>query len=140
MGTAYWISATSKNNPVISSTPVNNPYRIFYKIFYDDIDYQLFDGRPYENKIVKVIVRKKSDLSEFERFIDKLYAANVAELKIVENFEFNGWYDDKKSEVYESEDTMSILDRYIDEADISLNKSKVQSIIKEIYQEACELI
>ena len=124
----------------LEHTPVNNPYRIFYKIYYEDTPHQTFDAREYENKIVKVIVRKKSDLSEFERFIDKLYAANIAELKIVENFEFGGWYDDKKSEVYESEDTMSILDRYIDEADISLNKSKVQSIIKEIYQEACELI
>ena len=40
----------------------------------------------------------------------------------------------------ESEDTMSILNRYIDEAEIGLDKSLVQKIMNEVYQEACELI
>ena len=113
---------------------------MFYTIYYEDTPYQTFDTRQYENKIVKLIVRKKSDLSSFEQFIDKLYASNVAELKIVENFDFGGWYEEDKAEALESEDTLSILDRYIDEFDINLNKSKVQSIIREIYQEACELV
>ena len=120
-------------------TPVNNPYRLFYKIFYDDNDYQLFDARPYENKIVKVIVRIKSDIQQFEKFIDKLYASGVNDLKIVENFNFNGWGDDIDDEV-ESEDTMSILNRYIEEADVNLDKSIVQKMMQEIYQEACEMI
>ena len=119
-------------------TPINNPYRLFYKIFYDDIDYQLFDARPYENKIVKVIVRTKSDIQQFEKFIDKLYASGVNDLKIVENFNFNGW-DDIDDEV-ESEDTMSILNRYIEEADVNLDKSIIQKMMQEIYQEACEMI
>ena len=124
----------------LEHTPINNPYRMFYTIYYEDTPYQTFDTRQYENKIVKLIVRKKSDLSSFEQFIDKLYASNVAELKIVENFDFGGWYEEDKAEALESEDTLSILDRYIDEFDINLNKSKVQSIIIEIYQEACELV
>ena len=67
-------------------TPVNNPYRLHHIVYYKDTDYQLFDARDLENKIVKVIVRQKSDITKFEKFIDKLYAANVAELKVVENF------------------------------------------------------
>ena len=47
----------------------------------------------YENKIVKVIVRKKTDTKKFEKFIDKLYNSNVAEIKVVENFDFHGWYE-----------------------------------------------
>ena len=92
-----------------------------------------------ENKIVKLIVRQKNDTKKFEKFIDKLYAANVAELKIVENFDFNGWYD-KEDGDYESEDTMSILNRYIEESEISLDKSIIQKMMTEVYQEACELI
>ena len=92
-----------------------------------------------ENKIVKVIVRQKNDTKKFEKFIDKLYAANVAELKIVENFDFNGWYD-KEDGDYESEDTMSILNRYIEESEISLDKSIIKKMMTEVYQEACELI
>ena len=84
------------------------------------------------------IVRNKNDLTQFEKFIDKLYSANVAELKIVENFDFTGWYDKDDSEV-ESEDTLSILNRYIEEAEISLDKSVVRKMVDEIYQEACEI-
>ena len=124
----------------LEHTPVNNPYDIFYKIFYDDTPYQTFDARGYENKIVKVIVRKKSDIKQFEKFIDKLYNSNVAEVKIVENFDFGGWYFKDDDEAFESEDTMSILNRYIEEAEITLDKSKVSKILQDVYQEACETV
>ena len=35
---------------------------------------------------------------------------------------------------------MSILNRYIEDADITLDKSLVQKMLQEVYQEACELI
>ena len=124
----------------LEHTAVNNPYRMFEKIFYEDTPYQTFDTRKYEGKIVKLIVRKKSNTKKFEKFVDKLYNSNVAELKIVENFEFNGWYDDSDSEGYESEDTMSILHRYIEEAEVDLDKSIIQKMLQEVYQEACELV
>jgi hypothetical protein len=44
--------------------------------------------REYVGKIVKVIVRKKSNPKNFEKFIDKLYSCGVQDLKIVENFVF----------------------------------------------------
>ena len=121
----------------LEHTPVNNPYRLFYNIYYEDDDYQLFDTREYENKIVKIIVRKKSDITKFEKFVDKLYAANVADLKIVENFQVQ---ESEEFEVEESEDTISILDRYIEESETDLEKSVIQKILKEIYQEACEMV
>ena len=127
------------NMHTLEHTPINNPYQLFYKIFYDDTPHQTFDVREYEGKIVKVIVRKKTDIKQFEKFIDKLYSAGVAELKIVENFDFSAWYDND-SEVYESEDTMSILNRYIEESDINLDRSVVKKILQEVYQEACELV
>ena len=124
----------------LEHTPVNNPYKVFYKIFYEDTNYQTFDTREYENKIVKLIVRKKTDTKKFEKFIDKLYASNINELKIVENFEFGGYYQSDDFEPFESEDTMSILNRYIDEAEVSLDKSVVQKIMQDVYQEACEVV
>ena len=117
--------------------PINNPFRLFYNIYYEDTNYQTFDTREYENKIVKIIVRKKTDIKKFEKFIDKLYTAGVAELKIVENFAIQ---ESENFEVFESEDTLSILNRYIEEAEIKLDKSIIQKVIQEIYQEACELV
>ena len=64
----------------LKHTPVNNPYRMFYNVYYEDTNYQTFDAREYENKIVKVIVRKKSDSKKFEKFIDKIYSSNVYEI------------------------------------------------------------
>ena len=44
------------------------------------------------------------------------------------------------TEEFESEDTLSILNRYIEQADVNLDKSVVQKVIQEVYQEACELV
>ena len=123
----------------LEHTPINNPYNIFEKVFYEDTPFQTFDTRGFEDKIVKVIVRKKSDIGQFERFIDKIYSANVAELKIVENFDFSGWYDTSETG-YESEDTLSILNRYIDDSEVSLDKSIITKMVDEIYREACEVV
>jgi len=121
----------------LDHTPINNPYRIFYTIYYNDQNYQTFDTRELEGKIVKLIVRKKTDPKKFEKFVDKLYNSNVHELKIIENFVIQ---ESEDFEAFESEDTLSILNRYIEEAEINLDKSTVQKMIQEIYQEACELV
>jgi len=121
----------------LEHTPVNNPYRLHKIIFYNDQDYQLFDARELENKIVKVVVRNKSDSKKFEKFIDKLYNANVAELKVVENF---GLQESEEFEAFESEDTLSILNRYVEESEVKLDKSIIQKMIHDVYREACELV
>jgi len=121
----------------LEKTAINNPYRLFYNIYYEDTNYQTFNTKEYENKIVRVIVRKKTDTKKFEKFVDKLYASSIAELKIIENFAVQELED---FEAFESEDTLSILNRYIEEAEINLDKSIVQKMIQEIYQEACELV
>ena len=74
----------------------------------------------------------------FEKFIDKLYDAKVSDLKIVENYDFNNGYLTRDVDL-ETEDTFSILNRYIEEVEFSLDKSIVQSLIKEVYEEACEI-
>ncbi len=142
----YWNDINDPRGFIIFDTdtmehePVDNPYRMFYNIYYEDDDYQMFDATPYNNKIVKVIVRKRSDNKKYERFIDKLYASGIADLKIVENQLFNGWYDKEEFNAMESEDTLSILNRYVQESEGDLDKSRIQSIITDIYQEACEMI
>jgi hypothetical protein len=115
---------------------VDNPYNLFNVLYYDDEPASLIDTRPYENKIVKVVVRNKPRIKEFEKLIDKLYSSNVHELKIVENFQIQ---ESEDFEVEESEDTFSILDRYIEESETELDKSTVQNLLREIYQEACEM-
>jgi predicted phosphodiesterase len=139
----YWNDVNDTRGFTIFDTetlehfPVNNPYRMFYNIYYEDTPHQTFDIREYENKIVRVIVRKKSNQKHFEKFIDKLYTANVAELKIVENFQVQ---DIEEFEAFESEDTFSILQRYVNESECDLNKNTITNILEEVYKEALEMV
>ena len=66
--------------------------------------------------------------------------SNISELKIVENFEFGGYYKPDDFEAFESEDTLSILNRYVQEAEIDLDKSRIQKHIQNTYQKACEMV
>tara|TARA_B100001094_G_scaffold319536_1_gene364524 strand:+ start:8697 stop:9746 length:1050 start_codon:yes stop_codon:yes gene_type:complete len=123
----------------LEHTPVNNPHRLFHIISYEDTPHQTFNAEPYKDKIVKVVVNKKTNGSKFERFIDKLYQAGVNDLKIIENFDFNGFYQSDEFTTDESENTLSILNRYVDESECSLNTSKVKSILEKVYASACEV-
>jgi len=139
----YWSDVNDTRGFTIFDTEtlehfhIDNPYRMFYNIYYEDTPYQTFDVREYENKIVRVIVRKKTDTKQYERFIDKLYSANIAEIKIVENFQI---VNVEEFEAFESEDTFSILQRYVTESECELNKTTITNILEEVYKEALEMI
>jgi DNA repair exonuclease SbcCD nuclease subunit len=139
----YWNDVNDTRGFTIFDTetlehfPIDNPYRMFYSIYYEDTPYQTFDTRDYENKIVRVIVRKKSNQKQFEKFIDKLYTSNVAELKIVENFQLQ---ESEEFEAFESEDTFSILQRYVSESECELDKTTITNILEEVYKEALEMV
>ena len=120
----------------LTHTPINNPYKLFYNIYYEDTPYQLFDATEYENKIVKVIVRKKSKPKDFEKFIDKLYSARIQELKIVENFDV---IENENFVIDEEESTISILNRYIEESEFEYDKTIVKGIFEDLYKQACEV-
>ena len=115
---------------------IDNPYKLFYNIYYEDTNYKLFNATEYENKIVKVIVRKKSKPKDFEKFIDKLHTVGVQDLKIIENFEIQ---ESEEFEIDEEENTLSILNRYIDESEFELDKSIIKGIFQDLYRQACEV-
>ena len=120
----------------LTLTAINNPYKLFYNIYYEDTNYKLFNATEYENKIVKVIVRKKSKPKDFEKFIDKLHTIGVQELKIVENFDI---HESEEFDIDEEESTISILNRYIDESDFEFDKNVIKGIFQDLYRQACEV-
>lgn len=138
----FWSDVNEKRGFTIFDTEtlehfqIDNPYKLFHNIYYEDTQYQLFNFSEYENKIVKVIVKKKTNSKNFEKFIDKLYLAGVQELKIVENFDI---VESEEFEINEEENTLSILNRYIDESEFKFDKNIVKSIFQDLYQQACEV-
>ena len=83
-----------------------------------------------------MIVRKKSKPKDFEKFIDKLYSIGVQELKIIENFEIQESEDFK---VDEDENTLSILNRYIDDSEFNFDKIVIKNILQDLYQQASQV-
>ena len=120
----------------VKHTPINNPYRLFYNVYYEDTNYKLFDSREFKHKIVKLIVKKKTDQKQFEKFIDKLYNSCIQDLKIVENYILQ---ESEDFEVEETENTIGILNRYIDQSEFEGDKTLIKGILQKIYSEACEV-
>ena len=116
--------------------PVNNPYQMYRVIRYEDTPRQLFRFQDYKDLIVKVVVFQKSNKKEYERFIDALSAAGPYDIKIVEKID-GSQLDDTLVE--ESEDTLTLLDKFVDDLETDLEKPKIKSIMRNIYQEACEV-
>jgi len=57
-------------------------------------------------------------------------------LKIVENFALNT---SDNFEDYDEENTLSILNRYIDDSDFDYDKNVVKNIFQSLYKQACEV-
>ena len=120
----------------LEHTHIENPYKLFHNIYYEDTPLQLFKFKEYEGKIVKVIVRKKTEPKQFEKFIDKLYSVGVQDMKIIENFQI---HESEDFEVDEEENTISILNRYIEESDLELDKGVIKKILQDLYRQSCEV-
>ena len=81
----------------------------------------------------------KKDLYQFDQFIDRLLKADSHEVKIIEDFsdlDANTVSDDI---VENTQDTMTLLSMYIDELDVTLDKSRLKNTQRELYTEAQDL-
>ena len=115
---------------------INNPFQMFKVIKYDDTPRQLFKFAEYKDKIVKLIVVNKSSQKEYDRFVDALSAANPYDLKIVEK---TSEIDFGSDAAEQTEDTMTLLDKFVDELETDLSKAKIKNLVRDIHREAQEV-
>ena len=117
-------------------TAVHNPVTIYEKIYYDHENMNKFkDLRYLDDKFVKVIVTNKGDAYEFERFIDRVQAQGIHELKIQEDFkEFIG--ENVEDEEISLDDTETIVYNYIDAVNTDLDKVRIKKEISDLMLEA----
>ena len=116
-----------------------NPRTIFSKIFYDDSQEISDDMSLYKDKYVKLVVVNKKDLYQFDKFVDKLLQADCHEVKIIEDFSELDASNVSDDIVENTEDTMTLLERYIDDLDVSLSKSRLKNTMRTLYTEAQDL-
>jgi len=118
-----------------------NPYHLFEKVYYDDTttDYTDYDMSKFKDMYVKVIVVNKKDLYQFDKFVDKLLQADAHEVKIVEDFSELDAENVSDDIVENTEDTMTLLEKYIDELDVTLSKDRLKNTMRSLYTEAQDL-
>ena len=118
-----------------------NPYTIYKKIYYDDTenDYTKHDVSQYKEHYVKLIVVNKKDLYKFDMFVDRLLMADAFDVKIIEDFSELDASNVSDDIVENTEDTMTLLDKYINELDVTLDKNRLKNTMKALYNEAQDL-
>ena len=118
-----------------------NPYTIFEKIYYDDTqeNYEKHNVEKYKNKYVKLIVVNKNDLYGFDKFTDRLLKNDSHEVKIIEDFSDLDAKTVSDDIVENAQDTMTLLKKYVDDLDVTLNKDKLKGDISKLYHEAQDL-
>lgn len=122
---------------------IKNPFNMFVKIWYDDmnknIDEVLLDDYDVKGKILKIIVKNKTNPYWFDLFIDRIENYAPMDMQVVEdNLQLDMDNDDV---VNEAEDTISIFKNYIGQLNIEgPRKDKLEKTIVELYQEAIAIL
>jgi DNA repair exonuclease SbcCD nuclease subunit len=114
---------------------IENVEKMFLHIDYTD-EINIDDLSEYENKYIKMFVRKKTSQTKLDAFVDNLYDAKVGSLTIIED-------DDSIIEDTDvadmSLDTLSLIYKEAEdfyETIEGINVSKLKRLIQEIYMEA----
>lgn len=121
---------------------IENPYKMFNKLFYDDTSIEFDDIVNLEidhvkDTIVKLVVRNKTNPFWFDQFVSRIEKLGVVNLQIVED---NLYLDleDGNDEIENIEDTLTVLKSYTEQID-SVDNQKLNSLMLDIYNEAVSL-
>ena len=80
------------------------------------------------------------DYYEFDKFLDRLYSdISVHDLKVVEDFSDLSVDFVSDDIVTEAQDTISLLDKYVEDIDTNLDKERIKSKLKSLYIEAGDI-
>jgi len=125
-------------------TFVPNPLALFHKIQYNDIKWKdadelnQFDFSKLTDTFVKVIVTNKNNPYWFDLFMNKIEKANPAHVQIVDDNLNLDMVDDE--EILENlDDTMTMLHNSIEGLQVEVDKKRLDTLIKSLYNEATNL-
>jgi hypothetical protein len=121
---------------------IQNPHRMFHKIYYDDVEQDLDHWKKFEydslkENFVKVVVVNKQNPYMFDTIVDNLYKAGVSDISIVEDFTDTSIVEDEEL-IDQAEDTMTILGKYIDNLTLNVESNKLKELMREVYIEALD--
>ena len=118
-----------------------NPFEMFHKIYYDDEKMTLEsiqndDYSVYKGCYIKIVIVNKKNPFWFDTLMDKLYAVDVVDISVVENFDQD--LDIEDDMINEAEDTLTILSKYVNSLSID-NKKELDNLLISLYNESLTL-
>jgi hypothetical protein len=129
-------------------TFIENPYSIFNRIVYDDVDQKhsyindlcqsiIAADSPYREAFVKVVVKRKEQPYWFDLMMDALYKVNALDVQVVDDIMVNDDGDETKT-FDESAllDTVALMREYVESLSISCDKVELNKYLQGIYLEA----
>jgi hypothetical protein len=119
-------------------TFIENPYRMFHKVVYDDssgVMDDVLDVRDTPGSYVKVIVKNKTNPYWFDMYIDKIEKSGAYDIQVVDDH-LNLNLEEDDDIVDEAEDTVTIMKKYIDKFNLSVDKTELSKVVQSLYDEA----
>lgn len=122
-------------------TFVPNPYKLFFKFVYDDKDDLTFEKLEeinfdqYAGTYVKVLVVNKTNPYLFDKFMEEMNRCSPIDINVIEDtIDLTDMQDDDTIE--QAEDTVTILNKYVDGLTLNTDNERLKGILREIYVEA----
>lgn len=119
---------------------VRNPFNMFEKVYYDDVGKQKRQALAGEfdhvrGKMVKVIVKSKTNTGWFDDFINKIEKCGPIDVAVVDDHLNLDLVSDASIST-EAKDTLTVFREYIAAADNIINTEKLDKFVTELYKEA----
>lgn len=125
-------------------TFIPNLFVMFQKWFYDDTKWESFeyinelDFSAVQGSYVKVIVKNKNNPFWFDTYIDRLEKAGALDIQVVED-NLNLQLEDDNDIINEAEDTLTILTKVIDQWETPVDKKRLDTFLRSLYDEALQV-
>ena len=123
-------------------TFIPNPEKMFYKVkynddelYYNDIvnqDYSYLNG-----KFLKIVVEKRNNSFLFDTLIDTITKVAPLEIAVVEDF--SEITDNVEVDIDQAEDTMTILNKYVDGLTLPVESDRIKTVLRDVYNEALSM-
>ncbi|MDD4242783.1 MAG: metallophosphoesterase [Bacilli bacterium] len=111
---------------------IENPYKMFHTITYSENEATSVPN--ISGKIVKLIVKDNTDKKKYEKFLEFLNNQNPFELKINDTLVD---HDELEEDIdLDIDTTDTVIKKYIDNSEVSLDKNRLNDIFKSLLSEA----
>ena len=114
-----------------------NPLKMFHRIVLND-DEPSIHGYEIENRYVKFVVRRNAKQSEIDSYVSDIERYNPLNLRVIDESMITS-QSEYEVTAEDIEDTFTIVSKYIDNMDTTVDKDIVKSKINSLYQQAMTL-